>query len=465
MVAASAAFISVQGSFVKGETLIVPVVTLSERYDSNVFNSPKIAGVNREDWVSTVIPQLNVMHRGSAAQTILQLTGIGERYVNNSGLSYFGGGANLAMNLNRLVQEYNPRLSLTLSNGTFYTPQAPAFSPPNPDLDPNVFARGIQIVRVNTFTNASSATATYRLMPTTSLRVSYTYNVIRFGSSFVNIGNAGLINTNTQSINAGPQFQLTERDTMSINYLYQRSDFVGGQLPGFPSKFETHGGTVGWMRGWNRELRTNLFIGATQVDEGAAVVASGVGSGTQTSTGTLIVYTGGASLIYTDLAPQATGTGTAGLGGGGLVGGFGGGFSMPGSGAMGMTGGASKIMVLNYSTGVFPSFYSGGVPLINHLVSGSIFKRIGSSWATTVGGDYAKSESLSKQASAADLQFQSYGGYASISLFLTPTMFASISGDYHKFEGQGLALSGALAGGTTAFDRYTGMISLTKLWY
>ena len=90
---------------------------------------------------------------------------------------------------------------------------------------------------------------------------------------------------------------------------------------------------------------------------------------------------------------------------------------------------------------------------------------MGTSWAVTGGADYAKSESLSKQASAGDIGFQSYGGNASLSYFLTPTMFGSLTGDYHKFEGQGLGLAGVFVGGSSTFDRYIVMISITKLWY
>ena len=39
------------------ETNIIPSVTLSERYDSNVFFAP---GGNNEDYVSTVSPQLKM---------------------------------------------------------------------------------------------------------------------------------------------------------------------------------------------------------------------------------------------------------------------------------------------------------------------------------------------------------------------------------------------------------------------
>jgi hypothetical protein len=89
---------------------------------------------------------------------------------------------------------------------------------------------------------------------------------------------------------------------------------------------------------------------------------------------------------------------------------------------------------------------------------------MGSSWAVTLGVDYAKSQSLSRQAGGQDLQFQSYGGNASVGFFLAPTVIASITGDYHKFEGQGFALGGLIAGGTTDFDRKVVVISLTKIW-
>lgn len=457
---------------VRSETLIVPVVNLAQRYDSNVFTSPKIEGVRPDDWVSTISPTLNVMHRGNLATTTLQLTGIGEMYAYNTGLNYFGGGANISMNLNRLVQEYVPQISLTVSNGTFYVPNAPAFQPGNIDADPNVFARGIQVARVDTFTNASSVLATYAFSQMTSFRVSYTYSIIRFGRSYVREGNSGLVDTNTQSINAGPQFRVSPQDTLSINYVYQKTDFIGSQVAGFPGQYETHGGTLGWLRAWNRDLRTNLYGGATTINEGGAALASG--ASTQGS-GVFLAYTGGASLIYTDLSPTTSGGGTlmggqtpgsfGGMGGVGGVGGLsgpGGGF---GGGGMGLMSGASKMVSINYSAGVFPGYYSGGIPLLSHLITAAGFRRIGTAWAVSLGADYAINSSLSKEPGVADVGFQSYGGNAAVSLFLTPTMFASLSGDYHKFEGQGLGLASALVGGSTEFDRYLVMISLTKLWF
>src|SRR5438445_9600816 len=43
------------------ETNIIPSVTLSERYDSNVFFVP---GGNLDDYVTSVSPQLRVVHMG-----------------------------------------------------------------------------------------------------------------------------------------------------------------------------------------------------------------------------------------------------------------------------------------------------------------------------------------------------------------------------------------------------------------
>lgn len=458
-------------SSVMADTLFVPALSLSGRYDSNIFSSPKIPGLRQDDWVSTVTPQLNILHQGNLAQGTLQLTGVGEQYLHNSGLNYFGGGANLNLNLSRLVQRYNPRLSLTISNSTLYTPQAPSFASPSADADPSIFLRGIQVVRVDTFSNSSSASLSYAFSQLTSFRVSYSYSVIRFGQPSVNAANSGVVNTNAQAVSAGPQVQLTARDSVFMSYVYQRSEFIGGQLPGFPTSFQTHGGTVGWSRLWSQEWRSNIFGGVSAVEEGQAVSPVGTASSNQGG-GVTLAYSARASLVFSETLAGSAGVGGPGVGGlavGGIggVGGFSGpgGASIPGGGAMGMLGGASKMFALNYSAGVFPGYVAGGVPLLSHVISASLFRRLGLSWAVACSADYARNDSLSKQAGAQNLSFTGYGGNGAVSFFVTPTLFGSLTADYHKFEGQGLAISGAVAGGQTELDRFVGMLTLTKVWY
>ena len=66
------------------ETNIIPSVTLSERYDSNVFFSP--AG-NSEDYVSTVSPQLRVVHKRQLVEGTVGGGVTAEAYVKNPRLN------------------------------------------------------------------------------------------------------------------------------------------------------------------------------------------------------------------------------------------------------------------------------------------------------------------------------------------------------------------------------------------
>lgn len=451
------------------DTLFVPALTVAGRYDSNIFSSPKLPGLRLDDWVSTVTPQLNVIHQGSLAQGSVRLTGVGEQYLHNDQLNYFGGVANVSLVLNRLVQRVIPRLSFNVTNSTIYTPQAPSFAAPTVEGDPNLLLRGIQIARVDTFLNSSSANLSYAFDRTFSLRLGYSYSVIRFGHPSVNAANAGVVNTDSESISVGPQWQVSLRDSLFMNYVYQRTRFVGGQLPGFPSSFQTHGGTIGWSRAWSPEWRSSVFAGVASVEEGTSFNDSG---GTTTNQGgVLLTYTAGATLVYSEaLSGTATaqlplgGFGVGGIGGiGGLSGA--GGAGVPGGSAMAMVGGSSKMFALNYSAGVFPGFVAGGVPLISHVVSASFFRRLSVAWGVACGADYARNDSLSKQPGAQDISASGYGGNGAVSYFLTPTLFGSVTADYHRFEGQGLAVSGAVSGAAAELDRFVAMLSITKVWY
>src|SRR5256885_5346608 len=67
------------------ETNIIPSVTLSERYDSNVFFVP---GRNLEDYVTTVSPQLRVVHIRQLVEGTIKGGLTTETYVKNPGLNY-----------------------------------------------------------------------------------------------------------------------------------------------------------------------------------------------------------------------------------------------------------------------------------------------------------------------------------------------------------------------------------------
>ncbi|TKB69547.1 MAG: hypothetical protein E8D47_00490 [Nitrospira sp.] len=127
--------------------------------------------------------------------------------------------------------------------------------------------------------------------------------------------------------------------------------------------------------------------------------------------------------------------------------------------------GARTTALLSYSAGVYPSYFSAGVPLISHVVTATGNRRLASSWAMAASTDYARNDAIGGGSGAGSaLSYQAYGGNLSLTYLVTGGMFLSLTGDYHKFEGQGLALGGALSGAQVSVDRFLGMISLTKVW-
>src|SRR5439155_18344324 len=73
---------------------VVPLLSVSERYDSNVFFSPKstLEGLNAkpEDFVTTVNAQLAVVHSGRLMQGMFLGGTTSEFYVQNPDLNYTG---------------------------------------------------------------------------------------------------------------------------------------------------------------------------------------------------------------------------------------------------------------------------------------------------------------------------------------------------------------------------------------
>src|SRR5437867_2130921 len=167
---------------------VVPLLSVSERYDSNVFFAPKssLVGLNAkpEDFVTTVNPQLAVVHSGRLMQGMLLGGTTSEVYIQNPDLNYTGYNGQVSMELAQAVQRMLPRArSLVVSDSLLYTPQLPAFfqGGPNfigigvPSQTSNIFGTGIQAFRINTFSNQGSVQGSYGLSPTTDFGVGYTH--------------------------------------------------------------------------------------------------------------------------------------------------------------------------------------------------------------------------------------------------------------------------------------------------
>ncbi|OYT21263.1 MAG: hypothetical protein CCU26_02180, partial [Nitrospira sp. UW-LDO-01] len=135
-------------------TTIVPSLRLAERYDSNVFF---VKGTNLEDYVTTVSPQLQVMHKNQWVDVMVRGGATGEVYARNPGLNYVGANGMVALNLDRVASALLPGLGLNITNSASYTPQPPAFAAPMTGSQiSEAFVQGIQARRANSFSNMAN---------------------------------------------------------------------------------------------------------------------------------------------------------------------------------------------------------------------------------------------------------------------------------------------------------------------
>src|SRR5688500_14083782 len=152
-------------------TKIMPILTIAERYDSNVFFVP---GQNLQDYVTTVTPQVRVEHAGRLVTGTLTGTVTGEHYAKNPGLDYIAPSAAINLNLDNLLGQIDKSAKLTITDRYAATPQPLAFLGPEGGNEvPESFVRGIQAARANTTTNMLMAMGGYELTQASSLNLTY----------------------------------------------------------------------------------------------------------------------------------------------------------------------------------------------------------------------------------------------------------------------------------------------------
>lgn len=317
----------------QSDTHIIPVLTITERYDSNVFF---IQGKNLEDYVTTVNPQLRVDHTGRLVSGTLTGSVTGEAYVKNPGLDYIAPSVSTSLNLDNLVGQLDHRAKLKVSDAFTYTPRPLAFlGPEGASVVPDAFVRGIQATRANSLTNQASANAGYALTSATMLQATYMHSHIQFGKQFATPNFGTFFSTTFQNLSAGPQYKASPLDVLSLNYQYSRADF--GLTNGAKSGFETQGGTLGWQRQLTPTVSANAAGGVTIFSGGN------------------IQYLVDASVNWKYENGEA---------------------------------------LVRYSRLVFPSFFVAALPLVSQVVTASATYALTGNLSATVTGNYARNESV-----------------------------------------------------------------------
>jgi hypothetical protein len=408
---------------------IVPSVSIAQRYDTNVFNTPKIAGLERDDFVTTISPQIALIPRtGGLIRGSLQLGGIAEYYAKHPEVSYLGGNLGGSLDLTRLVQQGVPRMTLLVADTFTYTPQPPAFltggavnAAGDPaDQDPaSAFARGLQVQRVNTITNSASVISTYAVTPTLSLYMNAAHGLQRFGATPGAQGVASLVSTDFRSLSAGPQISLSPNETVRLLFTHARTDFLGGQVSGFPPYFETNGGLITYRR----PLLTPALIGFASISVQEVIPSHS------------LQYVGSASVTWTRFPDTVS---------------------------------------VSYSRQVSPSFLAVGAPVTTDLVSLGITRTLGPRLSATLAANYARSQSIAAALptnvpnAPANLSFDSYLASASFIYRVAPGLLISGNYLYSFFQSEGLTPAAGVIGVTgepIRFDRHMVLLQLQKVWF
>lgn len=331
---------------VYGETTVTPSLTISERYDSNVFFIP---GRNLDDFVTVTSPLVRVDHDDHLVKGNVSAGVTASTYVKNPGLNYVAANGGATLNLDQLLERVIPGLSLTVTDTFQYTPETPAFlTSETGNQVPPSFVVGIQASRANSFSNRGSAAANLALSPTVGWQASYMHQLMRFGTGAVTPVAGSFFNTTFQSVNTGPQWQATANDSVSLTYQYVKSAFSqGGASRG---GFETNGGLVGWMRVFSPQLKASASVGLTVFQSGE------------------VQYLGSGSLDWT-LSQDAA--------------------------------------HIQYSRSVMPSFFISGVPLVSNMVRATVTHKFTKQLNGSIMGSYAKNESV--PAGILEFRSYSYG--------------------------------------------------------
>ncbi|ALA59806.1 hypothetical protein NITMOv2_3414 [Nitrospira moscoviensis] len=397
---------------------VVPAITISGRYDSNVFFTPAIQGVRREDYATSVTPQLFVRDNGRYVSTLMQIGATGEYFTVHPGLSYVGFNGAVNFTFDNIVRRWVQGASLYVSNFTNYTPTPPSFltagsgaySPLAEQGEAQLsiedtYIRGFQLQRVNTLTNQSTIGGLYPVSSTTNLVAAYSYAFINFGRQYQSDFSPGLFDNVQHTGRIGLSHRLTAQDTILFQYAYNRDIFSSAGS----GNFETHGGTVAWTRSYSPALRSTLSGGASLVNQEFA-------GGTQSNW----VYTAAASLNWTRGLDSVT---------------------------------------LTYSGGVYPSFVANAGPIFSNLVAATLTHRFRDNVVGGVGANYSSNKSIEDSSSQPGLNFESKTANAWVNYRLTQSTFLWLTYNWGLFSG-----NYADPNQTQIFARNEVILSLSQYW-
>lgn len=230
-------------SRVGAQTTFIPSVTLSERYDSNIYRTTRSAvpsGKQPWDFVTTATASVDVVDKSRLADSLLRAGVNGNAYVYNTDAAFVSTNVFAASDMTRGVSELVRGLRLRISDSFRYTPEMPAFLyGGHPDDTGDIYSGGIQGSRANTYRNILSTNSDYSLSRSFSLTTNYFFSMFRRGRSDPtsdSVDAFAYFNNTQHAVDIGPTYTFEGGDTLFFKYNYTTGESVpegGGETSGY----------------------------------------------------------------------------------------------------------------------------------------------------------------------------------------------------------------------------------------
>jgi hypothetical protein len=304
-------------TLVSAQMTIIPSLSVSERYDSNIFFTPKSLlkpGSKPEDFVTTVSPQMNLAYAGSLVSGSVFGTGLVTKYLHNPSRDFTGYNMGGQLDLTNAAHQVSQRITSLTVLGTYRsTPATTGFGVAGGGLGTGFGSTSGGVLETGQVTNRASrqiytlgVVGGYALTGVTSLNADYTYNKISFGEQGAQSGGVtnSLFDTTVHRGSTTISTQTSARDTVGATAMM--SHFIQEDSSGSSGRgtFTTITETLNWRRRWTQEVTTSLAGG------GSLKLPVGSASSGQSS-GLLFVPTVTALMTYSSFSRELLDAGSS----------------------------------------------------------------------------------------------------------------------------------------------------------
>lgn len=363
----------IRGSSGGSSMRVVPMFSISERYNSNIFNS---ALSKMSDYITDIRPGARVNYQDDSMEGSFVGSALSGIYAQNPGLNYVGVAAALNVSLDRMMGKFVRGLGLSIADAVTYWPEQPAFvTPESPESD---FTRGIQTRRNNTLTNTTNVMGTYAMTPLAQLMTSYSLQRRRFLDEPVSVDTGlplELFNTTIHSVSGGPMYQVLPNHSIGASYTFRYVSRVPNTGVGPGTSDIIQGAMVSWRSSLAQGLRVELSPGFSVVARQPDTLIPTIHAGVQ----------------WND---------------------------------------EQKSVALAFNRNIFPNFYAQAALLVSNVTSATIALNLSDRWRVSLGSSYA----LNTRLGGEDYQQQSVNIHGEVYYRFYPGISASLGGSHSMFR-------------------------------